>query len=245
MCLTSTRADVAAYIEQVNETQREFSIRYGSVNPAVREFELSGDAAAAQLPRLRTAARTMTQLRASIERVDAPPEAEGLRSRLLVFLRHQEALANELVAVALYLPELGTVEQPLAAASARLRRGLVDAPVESQAVAVRRYARELRAIASSLDRLDPPPLLTPSHRAYVTQLRSYASSSEALQRGIDANDQVAVDAAVRRMQEAAASPPGTFRAQRAAIKAYNARVQRVSTLAVALEKERRRLEADL
>jgi hypothetical protein len=187
----------------------------------------------------------MTRLRASIERVDAPPEAEGLRSRLLVFLRQQESLANELVEVALYLPKLGAVEQPLGAAGARLRRGLVDAPLERQAVAVRRYARDLRTIASSLEQLDPPPLLAPSHRAYVTQLRSYASSSEALQRGIAANDQAAVDAAVRRMQEAAAAPPGTFRAQRAAIKAYNARVRKVSTLAVALERERRRLEAEL
>jgi hypothetical protein len=93
----------------VNETQRQFSTRYGSVNRAIREFELSGDAAATQLPRLRNAARTMTRLRASIERVDAPPEAEGLRSRLLVFLRQQESLANELVQVALYLPKLGAV----------------------------------------------------------------------------------------------------------------------------------------
>lgn len=79
----------------------------------------------------------------------------------------------------------------------------------------------------------------------MAQLREYASSSEALQRGIQAGDQAAIDRAVGRMQEAASAPPGTFRAQREAIKAYNERVRKICALAVALERERQRLEREL
>ena len=166
--------------------------------------------------------------------------------RLLAFFRAQEAVANELVGVAKYLPTLRDAEAPLAAAGRRLRTALADADsIEAQGAAVQRYAAELRAVAAALSKVEAPPLLEPSHRAYVSQLRAYASSSEALQRGIRNNDQDAVNDAVRRMRQAASSPPGTFRAQRAAIIAYNKRVKEIQTLGAALEKERQRLEREL
>ncbi len=240
------RDDVSAYIDEVNETQRDFSVRYGSIDRTFREFKLSPEAAEKQLPKLEEAAQTMRQIRLQVEQVDAPDEAATLRLRLLAFLRQQEAIANELVDVARYMPRLRTAEAPLGAASRRLRAQLRTAEtVEAQGVAVQRYAVELRRIAGRLDAVDAPPLLEPSRRAYATQLRAYASSSEALQRGIQANDQAAVHRAVRRMALAAEAPPGTFRAQRAAIIAYNERVKRINALGVALERERQRLEREL
>ena len=188
----------------------------------------------------------MTQLRQRIERVDAPPEAEILRSRLLALLRQQEAVANELVDVASYLPKLRSAEAPLSGANRRLQASVGGAAsAEVQGEAVERYAAELRAVATTLDEVAAPPLLEPSRRAYVAQLRGYAAASEALQRGIRNNDQAAVDLAVRRLQRAASSPKGTFLAQQAAIKAYNERVRRIRTLAVAVEQERQRLEREL
>ncbi|MEP7335258.1 MAG: hypothetical protein ABI717_05695 [Actinomycetota bacterium] len=240
------RDDVSAYIEQVNESQRAFSTRYGSIDRTFREFRLSSEAAEKQLPQLQEAARTMTQVRLKIERLDAPKEAVTLRSRLLAFLRQEEAVANELVDVARYMPKLRDAEAPLAAASRRLRAALRGgASIEAQGAAVKRYAAELRAVAAKLDEVAAPPLLEPSRRSYAVQLREYASASEALQRGIRTNDQLAVDNAVRRMQQAASSPPGTFRAQQEAIKAYNERVKKIRALAVAVEKERQRLEREL
>ena len=238
--------EVAEYIDEVNATQREFSVRYGTIDRTYRAFRLSSEAAEDDLPKLEEAAQTLTELRLRIERIDAPEHAETLRSRLLAFFRQQEAVANELVDVAMYLPKLREAEAPLSSASRRLRVALANTPsIEAQGEAVKRYAVELRAVAGSLDEVPAPPLLEPSRRAYVTQLRAYASSSEALQRGIRDNDQAAVDRAVRRMQQAATAPPGTFRAQREAIKAYNERVREVRTLALALERERQRLEREL
>jgi len=240
------RDDVSTYIEQVNDSQKDFSVRYGSINTTFQEFKLSPTAAETQLPKLQEAARTMTALRLKVERIDAPQEAETLRARLLAFFRQEEAVATELVDVAQYLPKLREAEAPLAAASRKLRIGLRDAgSPQAQGDAVKRYAVELRTVAGQLDEVEAPPLLRPSHRAYVSQLRAYASSSEALQRGIRDNDQDAVNDAVRRMQQAASAPPGTFRAQAEAIKAYNERVRKIRTLAVALERERQRLEREL
>lgn len=241
-----SRDDVAAYIEQVNESQRDFSIRFGSIDRTYRDFRLSPAAAEQQLPKLQEAARTMTRVRLRIERLETPDEAETLRARLLALFRQQEAVANELVGVARYLPRLREAEAPLAAAGRRLRIRLDRATsTTAQGKAVERYADELRALANTLDEVEAPPLLEPSRRAYVLQLRAHASTSEALQRGIRDNDQVAVDNAVRRMQQAAAGSSGTFRAQRAAIVAYNERVKRIRTLGIAVENERQRLEREL
>ena len=240
------RDDVSAYIEEVNEAQEDFSVRYGSIDRTFREFQLSPATAEKQLPKLEEAARMMTALRVKVEALEAPDEAQTLRSRLLAFFRQEEAVANELVEVATYLPSLREAEAPLGAASRRLRARLADAgSIQAQGEAVKGYAGELRAVADTLDAIEAPPLLEPSHRAYVTQLRAYARSSEALQRGIRDNDQEAVNAAVRRMQQAASAPRATFRAQRAAIIAYNARVKKIQTLGAALERERLRLEREL
>jgi len=238
--------EVAAYIDEVNAAQQEFSVRYGSIDRTFREFRISSDAGEQELPKLEEAAQTLTEVRVRVERIDAPEQAETLRSRLVAYFRQQEAVANELVDVVAYLPKLRQAEAPLTAASRRLKAALGSSPsTEAQGEAVKRYASELRAVANSLDDVAAPPLLEPSRHAYVSQLRAYASSSEALQRGIRDRDQAAVDRAVRRMQLAAAAPPGTFRAQRAAIIAYNERVKRINALGLALERERQRLEREL
>jgi hypothetical protein len=238
--------EVAAYIDEVNAAQQEFSVRYGSIDRTFREFRISSDAGEQDLPKLEEAAQTLTEVRLRVERIDAPEQAQTLRSRLVAYFRQQEAVANELVDVVAYLPKLRRAEAPLTAASRRLRAALGSSPsTEAQGEAVKRYASELRAVANSLDDVAAPPLLEPSRHAYVSQLRAYASSSEALQRGIRDRDQAAVDRAVRRMQLAAEAPPGTFRAQRAAIIAYNERVKRINALGLALERERQRLEREL
>jgi hypothetical protein len=236
--------DVSAYIEEVNASQQSFAVRYGSVDRAYREFTLAPDAMEEQLPRLREAARTMTAVRVRIAAVEAPREATELRKRLLAFLRQQELVANELVDVAVYLPKLAATERPVATASSRLRGELERAATpEAQADAFGRYGATLSRTTQSLDRLQPPPLLTPAHRAYTRQLREYAQSAQALQRGVRSADQEAVDSAVRRLE--AASTSGSQKAQRDAIKAYNVRVQTIRKLGVELEEERQRLEREL
>ena len=240
------RDDVSAYIEEVNAAQEDFAVRYGAVDRVYREFQLSPDAATENLPALRSAALTLTALRVRIENVEAPDDASNLRRRLIAFFRQQEEIANELVGVAVYLPELTKAERPLDDANRRLQRTLSGSTsLDGQANAVGAYAVRLTRVSRALDRIDAPRLLDPSHEAYIRQLRSYAAAARELQRAVRANDQAAVDAAVTRLRGAAAAPRGSFRAQRAAIVAFNERVSRVRTLALAVERERRRLDEEL
>ena len=225
--------DVSAYIEEVNATQQTFAIRYGSVDRAYREFRLAPAEMEEQLPRLREAARTLADLRARVAAVEAPPEARTLRERLLAFLRQQELVAEELVTVAEYLPKLGASERPVAVASGRLRTALRTAETpDEQASALARYGTTLIRTAKQLEAIEPPPLLAPAHR-----------SALALQSGVRARDQAAVDAATRSLDAATAS--GSQKAQREAIKAYNGRIREIARLGAALERERLRLERDL
>jgi hypothetical protein len=237
-------SDVAAYIEEVNEVQGAFATRYGSIDRAYREFQLAPEEMETQLPRLRQAAETLTALRTRVAEVEAPPRARRLRLRLLALLAQQERVARELVEVAEYLPRLGDTEQPVAAASARLRATLRAAggPAE-QADALGAYGRRLLRTAKELDGIDPPALLAPAHRRYVAQLEDYGEAATALQRAVREGDQGAVDAAVARLQGAGASRSQD--AQRKAIVAYNERVRRIAQLAATLERERQRLERDL
>ena len=236
--------DVSAYIEEVNATQQTFAIRYGSVDRAYREFRLAPAEMEEQLPRLREAARTLADLRARVAAVEAPPEARTLRERLLAFLRQQELVAEELVTVAEYLPKLGASERPVAVASGRLRTALRTAETpDEQASALARYGTTLIRTAKQLEAIEPPPLLAPAHRSYVRQLRAYGRSALALQSGVRARDQAAVDAATRSLDAATAS--GSQKAQREAIKAYNGRIREIARLGAALERERLRLERDL
>jgi hypothetical protein len=117
--------------------------------------------------------------------------------------------------------------------------------LEAQANAVRAYGVRLGRVAKALEAIEPPRLLEASHQAYITQLRSYAAASQALQRAVRENDQAAVDAAVERLRAAAVAPPATRLAQRDAIVAFNSRVSRIRTLALAVEKERQRLDQEV
>lgn len=234
-------ADVADYIEEVNEAQKASATRYGAVERAYRELRLEPAELDEQLPRLRESARELTALRLRIERVPAPPDARVLRQRIVAFFVQQERLALELLAVAGYLPELAATEQPVASASESLRRSLREAATPAaQADALARYAAVLNGTARELLEVDPPALLAPAHAQYVSRLRSYGEAADTLAQGIRAGDERATERAARQLE--AASVPASQRAQKVAIEAYNARVRRVDALAADVERERLRLE---
>jgi hypothetical protein len=240
------RDDVSAYIQDVSDTQRSFALELGNINRAYEQFQLSPAAVAAQLPRLREAARTMTSLRTRVEQIRAPAQAAELRRRVIAYFRQQERVAWELVTVTAFLPELVAAEKPLTAANAALRKGLQGAgSAPEQAAALRQYARKLEAVAASLRATDAPPLLAPAQRERSRQIDVYASSSRRLASAVASGDRTAFDAANAQLATASSRPSAVLRAQQAAITAYNKRVSRIKELAVAVEQERQRLDREL
>lgn len=240
------RDEVSAYIRQVSDTRASFAVRYGSINRAYEEFRLSPRPVAEQLPRLRAAAQMMTRLRIQVEQISAPEAATELRRQLIAYFRQHELVAYELVAVMAYLPKLLAAEKPLADANRDLRDGLERAGTTAQqAAALRRYARRLDAVAAALGVTKAPPLLAPAQQTYARQIGAYAASSRRLAAAVASGDRNAFAAANEQLAAAAARPSGALRAQRAAIEGYNKRVNRIKTLAAAVEDERQRLAQQL
>ena len=240
------RDHVSAYIERVNETQQEFATRYGSISVAYTRFDLASQEAESQVPRLRSAAETLTALREEVAAVEAPEDAAQLRLDLIRFLRQQEAIAWELVHVVEYLPKLAVAEKPLQQANATLRRELTAATTpDQQAAAVSAYAKALERVAAKLDAIPAPPLLQAAHATYVARLRSFVGPARRLERAVAANDIDAVNAALQKLQQAGEVEPASADAQRKAIESYNARVARVRELGAAVERERVRLDRAL
>jgi hypothetical protein len=234
-------ADVAAYIEQVNEAQSPLVRSYTRLNAPYRSLDLSPQGIEKTLPQLRESARAVTAARERVAAVPAPDDARVLRARMLAFLRQQELVAREVLAVATYLPALREAERPVAGATSALRGRLRAADTAAeQAAALTAYGTVLQGVATRLDRLDPPPLLAPAHEAYLRRLRGYVRTADELQRAVDAEDQQAVDRAASRL--AALTTPVSATAQRRAYAAYNTRIRRVQELGRAVERERRRLE---
>jgi hypothetical protein len=242
----SDRDAVSEYIRDVNDVERSFALQFGSINQAYESFRFAPADVDEQLPRLRRGARTLTRLRARVERLEAPEAAAELKRRLIAYFRQQELVAHELVAVTEHLRSLQNAELSVTNANATLRKELAGADAaEEQTAAVVAYAGRLEALARRLDNVNPPPLLAPSQDAYVQQLQSYATAARRLQQAVNVGNAAATDAALRRLRASSTALTQTMEAQRAAIEAYNERVRRIRTLAAAVEEERRRLEREL
>jgi hypothetical protein len=237
---------VSEYIRDVNEVHRSFALQFRSINQAYARFRSAPADVAEQLPKLRRGARTLTRLRARVERIEAPDQAAELKRRLIAYFRQQELLAHELVAVTEYLRSLQNAELSVTSANATLRKELdgTDAAAE-QTAAVTAYASRLEELARELDDLNPPRLLAPAQEAYVQQLQAYATAARRLEQAVDAGDSAATDAALRQLRGSSSASAELIQAQRTAIEAYNARVRHIRALGAAVDEERRRLDREL
>lgn len=236
---TSSRDRVTAYIRQVNATARSFSGEYTKVDQAFRTFSFAPSASAKQLPRVRASARVLTRLRRRIEAVPAPKQAATLRRRLIAFYRQQEAVAYELVAVSAYVPKLAAAERPLAPAAARMRATLKSGgSAKAQAAGLTEYADVLDAAAARLAGIHAPPLFAASQSHQVEHLHGSATAMRALGAALAKNDRKAVRAAIDRLGRTRTTTTATARA---AVAAYNRRVERIRALGRSVELERRRL----
>ena len=239
----SSRKDVTNYIERVNAAGRTFAQSYRGVSNAYRSFTLAPQHSAQQLPRLREAARRLTQLRIELERIPAPPAAQRLRSRLIAFYRQQEAVGRELVGIAAYVPRLLAAERRLGPASTRMRAALAAARTpEQQATALRAYGVALAGAVRSVQAIEPPPLFAASHSAQIGHLERSTRAVVKLQHALLSHSRARVQAAVVGLQSVNGATSG---ASRAAVAAYNRHVARIRTLGIAVERERRRLEFTL
>lgn len=244
--LRPTRTDrVNDYIAQVNDVQRQEASEISRVNQAYVKF--SGKTPLAELiPQLRESERTIARLHARVAALDPPRDAARLHAAFLAFLDEDLRAAREVTSMAVYLQRLQTDARPIAPASAKLRRRLASAKTSDQQVAAfAAYASDIDKVRARLAKLESPPALEPSHRAFVRRLQTTSSLSRQLRDAAKRRDTATAAYLIQRLKLLAEPTPATRRAEIAAIKAYNKRLARVNRLVSDIDREQQRIATSI
>jgi hypothetical protein len=266
------RQAVTQYINGVNVVERDLRAPLLQIESTYRSFSAHG-ALQSAVPRFARAETTLHTLHARLAKIDAPPDAQQLRGRLLRFVDAEAELAHELTLLAAFLPRFSTVLQPLAPADKQLQKALAAVPVPKptsvpkaqlkaaraayqsavaaaaadQAAALETYVGEIEKVQDGLRRLHPPPAMAPAYRTQLLTLTRVAGTGKALVTALRAKKYAQVAMLDRQFQKAATTSTSLSaqREQIAAVKAYNARVRAVDALAVGVDNERVRLQKTL
>ena len=242
------RDAVDEYVRAANTIQNRMRTQLTAASQATRAFGTKKSDIQRARPRLARATRTLAKLERRLARLDPPPEARRLHGLLLELVALEGGLMDELRRVTVSLPQLDEAARPVAAAGIRLQTQLRAAKSGgAQAGALDLYRSSLAAPLAAVRAIDPPPLLQPLRTTQLATLTRLRATAADLAAALRKRREAQVTRLVQRFQ-AAARMADTTAAQRgriAAIKSYNARVRRVSTLAAKVQRERDRLDRDL
>jgi hypothetical protein len=244
----SRRDVVSEYIRNVNTIAVGLQAPSLSVSNASKQLSKQNPDRAAIERKLTRAATKIDGLRGQIAKVETPPEARRLRSLLLQLASRESELAREVAALAVFLPGYSKALSPLAAAGTKLKTALGGTTTIAQkADALDAYSATIARVLRSLRPLKPPPV---SEAAYATQseaLRKVRSSTAALAQALREKRADDIPKLLRRFDEAAVSNQSlaSQRARIDAVRAYNARVKSLDTIAIKLSREQARLEKTL
>jgi len=242
------RDAVGQYIRDINTIEVRLRTPLNEVANATRSFTTRPDQLRHARTRLARAEQTIVSLERKVVRLDAPPDARTLHRRLVSLLAAERSVTHELRQVAVVQPQLDDATRAIGPAGKKLQAELAAAQSgRGQAAALERYRAQLVQPIARLRAIDAPPLLEPIRAAQLTTLTRLRSTAAGLAQALRRRRAREVARLVQRF-EAAARAGDTVAAQRArigAIRAYNARVARVSRLAALVQRERDRLDRRL
>lgn len=251
---------VAAYITQVNSIELEQQSALTATVRAYHDYVRGRVPARTLTPRLARAETTLVRLQHRVAAVQAPPQASQLRGLLVRLLGAEAATAHEISGLARFAPAYALVlarakragadlSVALAAVNppkARRLRGTKSQVARAQAVftkqagaaaaaqadAVDAYDLRVAAVERSLEHLVPPAVMRPAYLGQERTLRATRLAGAALAAELRKSDRSQVAAYGRRFTLATrlAGSVGAQKAQIAAVKAYNRRVNRIGSL---------------
>jgi hypothetical protein len=229
----------------VNDVERELSPQISRVNQVYQKF--GGKTPFAKLiPQLREAERTVATLRSRVAALDPPSDAQRLHTVLLALMDEELRAAREVTGMAVYLQRLQTDARPIEPAAAALRKRLSNAETsEDQVRAFAAYARGIDTVRVGVAKLEAPPALAPSHKAFLRRLETTSSLLRRLREAARRRDTATATYLIQRLRLLAQPTPATRRAEIVAIKAYNKRLARVNELIHVLGREQQRLSTSL
>jgi hypothetical protein len=256
------RAQLAAYIKQVNKIESALTAPLTAVTRAGAEFASERSAGVTSANNLLDAAHERTLLRAwrqirtlrgRLAAVKPPQAALHLHKLLLALIDGQASLTRQVAKLIVFLPGFARALSPLDPATRRLESVLVrqrapgpaavSALFAAKAAALRQFRSVVDGVLIQLRRLQPPPVSKPGYDAQVSALGGMSTSAgrlaDALAGGAPTNVApllVAFDRAATSNQTVAVQ-----RAEIAAVRAYDAQSVKLETLSRQIERERLRL----
>lgn len=236
------RAQVDRYFSQVDRIEHDFAGRIAQVQRTYDAFGKARPFAAESFPK---AARTFVRLRARIAALDPPPDAEPVHRDLVRLLDAEIALAREVAGLDAYLRAEREPLARLRRAEQRLRGGLAAAKTASaQRRVFTAFAAEAKGVDARLRQVPAPAALARWHRAEVARVGRLGSEASDLADALRRRDPATLRTRLDALRADVAGRDAVA-AERAAIRAYDARAAAVSRLAGRLQAARTRLERRL
>jgi hypothetical protein len=238
------RDAVAAYIEQVNATQRGIAKERQRVNNVYIEARTKPGGLAGQVATLDQSARTLRLFDRRLRALDPPPEAAELDRRLIALSSAEATFAGEIARLGRYLPALAAERRAVGVAGARLQRDLSSSnAVGPQSAAFDRFAVAVGAASKPLQKAPVPVSLVPVKVEELSRTSHLSTTAHdlavALRNGQNADARELV-------QEFGTTAAGTGNAvEREAVIAFDAEARRIGSLRVKVAEEHSRLDRSL
>jgi hypothetical protein len=253
------RTAVNTYFDRVDRAEAPLAGQSKDIDDAFAKFKIVGNSKA-ELEQLQSAQKEIAATLKRVQAIPAPEAAAKIHRDIVTLLERQQAVANDLVLTTSYVPRLSTVLVPLQRADAGLTRDLdalnhagavkgKSAPVTLSealagfATAFQHYSDALKPVAAQLDRLTPPLELRDDLLAQRSAVHRSVALSSAIVAALGKKDVKTANADIHTLFTIApqTSVIGTPQAERNALRAYNARLESITRLEVAINRERARL----
>ena len=238
----SERDEVERYIAAANGVQERYAPRFAEANKAYAAFAKGDlDEVRADID-LTAAEQSLRDARARVAALDPPAAALPMHRRLLRVYEANAEFAAESTKLARYLPSARGAMKPLPGIGRRLRTRLqaADGPA-AQAAAFRKYARGVYGTYSALRRLDPPPVLVPTHRAQLSRLFRSDRLADALESAARERDSKRIARLLLRFRRLADQTTSSKLAEQA-LDGYRDRYQKVIATVGDLRREQQHLQ---
>ncbi len=261
---SSQRTQVARYISEIKSEEATLTPALMAVTQVSAQVAANGGRILLGKTPLLTQERRLNGALIQIQAQEArlrglsyPAAAAHLRSLVLAMSSDQATLTHQLALLVAFLPRFNSAVSPLQGALARLERVLsqrqargsaaVFALYAAKAQALRSFQGTTRQIADHLRPLIPPPVSRPAYEAQLTSLRGMGASAGSLARALAAGSPGDVRPLLIQFDRAALATHSRSVQQQqiAAIRAYDAQSERLTTLSEAISRERLRLSNTL
>jgi len=243
-CGGSKNAAVERYAQQVNAVASGMRLQLEQVAAANVAFRSNANLAELA-PKLARAERSLATFSARLAALRPPPEAKPVAATLAQLVALERALVAELHDFARFLPAFREALVPYRKAVVAFQRAAhAVKTATAEATVVDAYANALSQPLGALARLSPPAVLAPTYAAEVRVLRSSRATALALAAALRARQTGRAHALLVQLSHDAVSggSVATQRAQIASVRAYDAKVQRVTILENRAQLELARLQ---